>query len=145
MKLLNNLFLFIAISSGVFAQGKDLALEYERATKLTNANEALQIYQRIINTNEDSDYVWLSKLKKAEMFYATGSYITSSNILKEFNLNAPPHLLSQSSKDLLYKSLDAAGESDSLKVYQKLLSTNKVKKNTSKKSTNRDRQRIRLF
>jgi cell division protein FtsN len=33
--------------------------------------------------------------------------------------------------------LDAAGESDSLKVYQKLLSTNKVKKNTSKKSTNR--------
>ena len=49
------------------------------------------------------------------MFYATGSYITSSNILKEFNLNAPTHLLSQSSKDLLYKSLDAAGESDSLK------------------------------
>ena len=137
MKLLNNLFLFIAISSGVFAQGKDLALEYERATKLTNANEALQIYQRIINTNEDSDYVWLSKLKKAEMFYATGSYITSSNILKEFNLNAPTHLLSQSSKDLLFKSLDAAAESDSLKVYQKLLSTNKVKKNTSKKSTNR--------
>ena len=64
----------------MFAQSKDLALEYERATKLTNANEALQIYQRIINTNEDSDYVWLSKLKKAEMFYATGSYITSSNI-----------------------------------------------------------------
>ena len=116
MKLLNNLFLFIAISSSVFAQSKDLALEYERATKLTNANEALQIYQRIINTNEDSDYVWLSKLKKAEMFYATGSYITSSNILKEFNLNAPTHLLSQSSKDLLYKSLDAAGESDSLTV-----------------------------
>ena len=137
MKLLNNLFFFIAISSSVFAQGKDLALEYERATKLTDANEALQIYQRIINTNEDSDYVWLSKLKKAEMFYATGSYITSSNILKEFNLNAPTYLLSQSSKDLLYKSLDAAGESDSLKVYQKLLSTNKVKKNKSKKSTNR--------
>ena len=114
-----------------------MALEYERATKLTNANEALQIYQRIINTNEDSDYVWLSKLKKAEMFYATGSYITSSNILKEFNLNAPTHLLSQSSKDLLYKSLDAAGESDSLKVYQKLLSSKKIKKNKSKKSTNR--------
>ena len=89
MKLLNNLFFFIAILSSVFAQSKDLALEYERATKLANANEALQIYQRIINTNEDSDYVWLSKLKKAEMFYATGSYITSSNILKEFNLNEP--------------------------------------------------------
>ena len=137
MKLLNSLFLFIALSSCIFAQSKDLALEYERATKLTNANEALEIYQGIINTNEDSDYVWLSKLKKAEMFYAKGSYITSSNILKEYNLNAPTHLQNQSSKDLLYKSLDAAGESDSLKVYQKLLSTNKIKKNTSKKSTNR--------
>ncbi len=137
MKLLNNFFLFIAISSSVFAQSKDLALEYERATKLTNANEALAIYQGIINTNEDSDYVWLSKLKKAEMFYAKGSYITSSNLLKEYNLNAPAHLQNQSSKDLLYKSLDAAGESDSLKVYQKLLSTNKIKKNTSKISNKR--------
>ena len=137
MKLLNSLFLFVAISSCIFAQSKDLALEYERATKLTNANEALEIYQGIINTNEDSDYVWLSKLKKAEMFYAKGSYITSSNILKEYNLNAPTHLQNQSSKDLLYKSLDAAGESDSLKVYQKLLATNKIKKNKSKKSTNR--------
>ena len=137
MKLLNSFFLFIALSSCIFAQSKDLSLEYERATKLTNANEALEIYQSIINTNEDSDYVWLSKLKKAEMFYAKGSYITSSNILKEYNLNAPTHLQNQSIKDLLYKSLDAAGESDSLKVYQKLLSTNKIKKNTSKKSTNR--------
>ena len=129
--------MFIALTSCIFAQSKDLALEYERATKLTNANEALEIYQGIINTNEDSDYVWLSKLKKAEMFYAKGSYITSSTILKEYNLNAPTHLQNQSSKDLLYKSLDAAGESDSLKVYQKLLSTNKIKKNISKKSTNR--------
>ena len=71
------------------------------------------------------------------MFYATGSYITSSNLLKEFNLNAPTYLLSQSSKDLLFKSLDAAGESDSLKVYQKLLSSKKIKKNKSKKLTNR--------
>ena len=98
--------MFIALTSCIFAQSKDLALEYERATKLTNANEALEIYQGIINTNEDSDYVWLSKLKKAEMFYAKGSYITSSNILKEYNLNAPTHLQNQSSKDLLYKSLD---------------------------------------
>ena len=137
MKLLNSFFLFIALSTCIFAQSKDLALKYERATKLTNANEALEIYQGIINTNEDSDYVWLSKLKKAEMFYAKGSYITSSNILKEYNLNAPTHLQNQSSKDLLYKSLDAAGESDSLKVYKKLLSSNKIKKNSSKKSTNR--------
>ena len=137
MKLLNSLFLLISISSYIFAQSKDLALDYERATKLTNANEALEIYQGIINTNEDSDYVWLSKLKKAEMFYAKGSYITSSNLLKDYNLNAPVHLQNQSSKDLLYRSLDAAGESDSLKVYQKLLSTNKIKKNKSNISKNR--------
>ena len=62
MKLLNSLILFIVLFSSLFAQTKDLALEYERATKLTNANEALEIYQGIINSNEDSDYVWLSKL-----------------------------------------------------------------------------------
>ena len=137
MKLLNSLILFIVLFSSVFAQTKDLALEYKRATKLTNANEALEIYQGIINTNKDSDYVWLSKLKKAEMLYAKGSYITSSNLLKEYNLNAPTHLQNQSSKDLLYKSLDAAGESDSLKVYQQIFSTNKIKKNKLKKSTNK--------
>ena len=137
MKLLNSLFTLIAISCCVFAQSKDLALDYERATKLTNADEALAIYQDIINTNKDSDYVWLSKLKKAEMFYAKGSYITSSNILKEYNLNAPTHLQNQSSRDLLFKSLDAVGESDSLKVYKKLLLKNEITKKISKKTANR--------
>ena len=66
------------------------------------------------------------------MYYARGSYITSSNILKEFNLKAPIHLKSQSAKNLLYKSLNAAGESDTLKVYQKLLSSKKTKKNSAK-------------
>ena len=66
------------------------------------------------------------------MYYARGSYITSSNILKEFNLKAPIHLQSQSAKNLLYKSLNAAGESDTLKVYQKLLSSKKTKKNSAK-------------
>ena len=99
MKLLNNIFLTIILTSFAFTQqGKNLALDYERALRLTNANEALKIYESIINTNEDSDYVWLSKLKKAEMLYAKGSYITSSNLLKEFNLNAPLHLQNQSSK-----------------------------------------------
>ena len=112
-----------------------MALDYEKALRLTNANEALKIYESIINTNEDSDYVWLSKLKKAEMLYAKGSYITSSNLLKEFNLNAPLHLQNQSSKDLLFKSFDAIGETDSLKVYQKLLSLKKTKKNKSKPSS----------
>ena len=136
MKLLNNIFLTIILTSFAFTQqGKNLALDYEKALRLTNANEALKIYESIINTNEDSDYVWLSKLKKAEMLYAKGSYITSSNLLKEFNLNAPLHLQNQSSKDLLFKSFDAIGETDSLKVYQKLLSPQKTKKNKSRPSS----------
>jgi len=126
MKLLNSIFIFILLSFQLFAQNKDLDLLYERAIKLTNADEALKIYQEIINTNENSDFAWLSKLKKAEIFYAKGSYIASSNIFKDFNLNAPFHLKSQSSKDLLFKSLNAAGETDSLKVYQKLLSAKQI-------------------
>ena len=55
MKLLNSFFLFIALSSCIFAQSKDLALKYERATKLTNANEALEIYQGIINVGTGKD------------------------------------------------------------------------------------------
>ena len=92
----------------MFAQNNDLDLKYEKAINLTNADEALKLYEEIINTNNDSDYVWLSKLKKAEIFYAKGSYIASSDIFKDFNLNAPLHLQNQSSKDLLFKSLDAA-------------------------------------
>ena len=71
-----------------------------------------------------------------DRYYARGSYITSSSILKEFNLKAPIHLQSQSAKNLLYKSLNAAGESDSLKVYQKLLSSKKTKKNPAQTSKN---------
>ena len=45
------------------------------------------------------------------------------------------HLQNQSSKDLLFKSFDAIGETDSLRVYQKLLSSQKTKKNKSKPSS----------
>ena len=54
MKLLNNIFLTIILTSFAFTQqGKNLALDYEKALRLTNANEALKIYESIINTNED--------------------------------------------------------------------------------------------
>ena len=90
MKLLNNIFLIIILTSFAFTQqGKNLALDYEKALRLTNANEALKVYESIINTNEDSDYVWLSKLKKAEMLYAKGSYITSSNPVSYTHLTLP--------------------------------------------------------
>jgi hypothetical protein len=136
MKLLSNSIIFFCTLASLLAQNVNLDLKYEQAIKLTNADDALKIYDEIINSNQESDYVWLSKLKKAEMYYARGSYITSSSILKEFNLKAPIHLQSQSAKNLLYKSLNAAGEADSLKVYQKLLSSKKTKKNPAQTSKN---------
>jgi|TARA_B100001094_G_C17941263_1_gene675717 hypothetical protein len=124
MKLLFNISIFVFSTCFIYAQNEDLALKYERATKLVDAKEALVIYQQIIDSNERSDYVWLSKLKKAEMLYAQGAYITSSKILKEFNLSAPDHLQTNSSKDLFLKSLNAAGQIDSLKAYKIILSSN---------------------
>ena len=139
MKLLNRIFILFCLSFQLFAQNKDLDLKYEKAINLTNADEALKLYEEIINTNNDSDYVWLSKLKKAEIFYAKGSYIASSDIFKDFNLNAPLHLQNQSSKDLLFKSLNAAGDTDSLKVYQELLSAKKIKTKKNNVSLNQNR------
>lgn len=139
MKLLNRIFILFCLSFQLFAQNKDLDLKYEKAINLTNADEALKLYEEIINTNNDSDYVWLSKLKKAEIFYAKGSYIASSDIFKDFNLNAPLHLQNQSSKDLLFKSLNAAGDTDSLKVYQELLSAKKTKAKKNNASLNKNR------
>ena len=125
MKLLINLSVLIFYTSLIYAQNEDIALKYEQATKLINAKEALVIYQQVIDSNIDSDYVWLSKLKKAEMLYAQGSYITSSKILKEFNLYGPRHLQTNSTKNLFLKSLNASGEIDSLEVYQKVLFSKK--------------------
>ena len=139
MKLLNRISILFCLSFQLFAQNKDLDLKYEKAINLTNADEALKLYEEIINTNNDSDYVWLSKLKKAEIFYAKGSYIASSDIFKDFNLNAPLHLQNQSSKDLLFKSLNAAGDTDSLKVYQELLSAKKTKAKKNNASLNQNR------
>ena len=139
MKLLNRIFILFCLSFQLFAQNKDLDLKYEKAINQTNADEALKLYEEIINSNNDSDYVWLSKLKKAEIFYAKGSYIASSDIFKDFNLNAPLHLQNQSSKDLLFKSLNAAGDTDSLKVYQELLSAKKTKAKKNNASLNQNR------
>ena len=136
MKLLSKIIIFCCSLFCLSAQDNNLGLKYEKAINLENGDEALKIYNQIINTNIDSDYVWLSKLKKGEIFYARGSYITSSSILKDFNLNAPVHLQNESAKNLLYKSFNATGESDSLRVYQKLLSSKRIKKSVNKSSKN---------
>jgi len=107
----------------LFSQTKDSAILYQEAINTIDADKAMKIYDEIIKSNNKSDYYWLSILKKAEINYAIGSYISASNLFKEFNVEAPKHLVSDISKDLLFKSLNAAGELDSLKVYQKKLSS----------------------
>jgi hypothetical protein len=107
----------------LFSQTKDSAILYQEAINTIDADRAMKIYDEIIKSNNKSDYYWLSILKKAEINYAIGSYISASNLFKEFNVEAPKHLVSDISKDLLFKSLNAAGELDSLKVYQKKLSS----------------------
>ena len=106
----------------LFSQTKDSAILYQEAINAIDADKAMKIYNEIIKSNNKSDYYWLSILKKAEINYAIGSYISASNLFKEFNMEAPKHLVSDISKDLLFRSLNASGELDSLKVYRKKLS-----------------------
>ena len=107
----------------LFSQTKDSAILYQEAINTIDADKAMKIYDEIIKSNNKSDYYWLSILKKAEINYAIGSYISASHSFKEFNMGAPKHLVSDISKDFLFKSLTAAGQLDSLKVYQKKLSS----------------------
>ena len=124
MKILirSTLILVCAINI-LFSQNRDSAILYQEAINTIDADKAMKIYDEIIKSDNKSDYYWLSILKKAEINYAIGSYISASNLFKEFNVRAPKHLVSDTSKDLLFKSLSVAGELDSLKVYQKKLSS----------------------
>jgi len=121
--LIRSIAILVCAINILFSQTKDSAILYQEAINTIDADKAMKIYDEIIKSNNKSDYYWLSILKKAEINYAIGSYISASNLFKEFNVEAPKHLVSDISKDLLFKSLNAAGELDSLKVYQKKLSS----------------------
>ena len=112
----------------LFSQTTDSAVLYQEALNTIDADKASKIYDKIIQSNNKSDYYWLSILKKAEINYAIGSYISASSLFKEFNMEAPKHLISDDSKDLFFKSLTAAGKMDSLKVYQKKLNSSAFSK-----------------
>ena len=114
----------------LFSQTTDSAVLYQEALNTIDADKASKIYDKIIQSNNKSDYYWLSILKKAEINYAIGSYIFASSLFKEFNMEAPKHLISDDSKDLFFKSLTAAGQMDSLKVYQKKLNSSAFSKKT---------------
>ena len=121
--LIRSIAILVCAISILFSQNKDSAILYQEAINTIDADKAMKIYDEIIKSNNKSDYYWLSILKKAEINYAIGSYISASNLFKEFNVEAPKHLVTDISKDLLFRSLNAAGELDSLKVYQKKLSS----------------------
>jgi len=112
----------------LFSQTTNSAVLYQEALNTIDADKASKIYDKIIQSNNKSDYYWLSILKKAEINYAIGSYISASSLFKEFNMEAPKHLISDDSKDLFFKSLTAAGKMDSLKVYQKKLDSSAFSK-----------------
>ena len=121
--LIRSIAILVCAISILFSQNKDSAILYQEAINTIDADKAMKIYDEIIKSNNKSDYYWLSILKKAEINYAIGSYISASNLFKEFNVEAPKHLVTDISKDLLFRSLNASGELDSLKIYQKKLSS----------------------
>ena len=128
--LIRAILILVCVVNILFSQTTDSGVLYQQATNTVDADKASKIYDKIIQLNSKSDYYWLSILKKAEINYAIGSYISASNLFKEFNIEAPTHLVTDDSKDLFFKSLTAAGQVDSLKVYQKKFNSSGFSKKT---------------
>jgi len=134
MKISNRTFLSFLFIHFCFGQNLDSSILYQKAINTVDGEKALAIYDQIIQMNDKSDYYWLSVLKKAELNYAIGSYIKSSNLLKEFNLNAPAHLVTDISKSLLYQALIASGDSKGAKEYERKINKSVVSKETKQNS-----------
>tara|TARA_Y100001970_G_scaffold283612_1_gene399240 strand:- start:217 stop:849 length:633 start_codon:yes stop_codon:yes gene_type:complete len=134
MEIIKKIFFVFLFTHLSFSQDLDSSILYQKATNTLDGDKALEIYDQIIQMNDKSDYYWLSVLKKAELNYAIGSYIKSSNLLKEFNLNAPRHLVTDVSKSLLYQALVASGDNKAAKEYERKInksaSSQKIKKNS---------------
>ena len=122
MKILTKkIFILVCFVNILFSQTTDSAVLYQEAINTVDGDKASKIYDKIIQSKSKSDYYWLSVLKKAELNYAIGSYITASVLFREFNVDAPGYLVTEDTKDLFFKSLAAAGQIDSLRIYQKKL------------------------
>ena len=128
MEIIKKIFFVFLFTHLSFGQDLNSSVLYQKAINTLDGDKALEIYDQIIQMNDKSDYYWLSVLKKAELNYAIGSYIKSSNLLKEFNLNAPRHLVTDVSKSLLYQALVASGDSKAAKEYER-----KINKTASSK------------
>ena len=136
--LIKTIFILVCSVNILFSQTTDSAVLYQEAINTVDADKASKIYDKIIQSNSKSDYYWLSVLKKAELNYAIGSYITASALFREFNVDAPGYLVTEDTKDLFFKSLAAAGQTDSLRIYQKKLNRS-VPSKQSKNITNKNK------
>ena len=81
--------LLISLVTFCCGQSVDSSVLYQKAINTVDGDKALEIYEQIIQLNDNSDYYWLSILKKAELRYAIGSYIHSSTLLKELLATVP--------------------------------------------------------
>jgi len=122
----NKYLIILIFLTSIFSQNSEKLL-YEKALSTIDGDKALSIYEQILKSNSMTEYYWLSLRKKAEINYAKGLYISSSNLWKEFNLNAPSSLIDDESKNFLFRSLNVIGEDDSVKYYQRLLSSENLK------------------
>lgn len=136
--LIKTIFILVCSVKILFSQTTDSAVLYQEAINTVDGDKASKIYDKIIQSNSKSDYYWLSVLKKAELNYAIGSYITASALFREFNVDAPGYLVTEDTKDLFFKSLAAAGQIDSLRIYQKKLNRS-VSSKQSKNITNKNK------
>tara|TARA_B100000497_G_C7694917_1_gene424034 strand:+ start:4584 stop:5228 length:645 start_codon:yes stop_codon:yes gene_type:complete len=136
--LIKTIFILVCSVNILFSQTTDSAVLYQEAINTVDGDKASKIYDKIIQSNSKSDYYWLSVLKKAELNYAIGSYITASALFREFNVDAPGYLVTEDTKDLFFKSLAAAGQIDSLRIYQKKLNRSVFSKQ-SKNITNKNK------
>lgn len=136
--LIKTIFILVCSVNILFSQTTDSAVLYQEAINTVDGDKASKIYDKIIQSNSKSDYYWLSVLKKAELNYAIGSYITASALFREFNVDAPGYLVTEDTKDLFFKSLAAAGQTDSLRIYQKKLNRS-VSSKQSKNITNKNK------
>jgi hypothetical protein len=136
--LIKTIFILVCSVNILFSQTTDSAVLYQEAINTVDGDKASKIYDKIIQSNSKSDYYWLSVLKKAELNYAIGSYITASALFREFNVDAPGYLVTEDTKDLFFKSLAAAGQTDSLRIYQKKLNRS-VPSKQSKNITNKNK------
>jgi len=122
----NKYLIILIFLTSIFSQNSEKLL-YEKALSTIDGDKALSMYEQILKSNSMTEYYWLSLRKKAEINYAKGLYISSSNLWKEFNLNAPSSLIDDESKNFLFRSLNVIGEDDSVKYYQRLLSSENLK------------------